>query len=64
MENDNGVLGMNGIEQCREEQKRAAAYLLEHGDDRGARLGISDWMAEEIAIEDRMRREEGERRNV
>ena len=39
---------MTDLEQCLAEQKRAADYILEHGYDRGAALGLSDWTAEEI----------------
>jgi DNA-binding LacI/PurR family transcriptional regulator len=41
---------MSDLERCYEEQKRAADYLIEHGHDRGAALGLSDWMAEECFI--------------
>src|SRR5574340_221967 len=34
------------------EQRRCAAYLLEHPEDTGARLGLADWVMEEIMTVD------------
>lgn len=41
------------IERCRREQKRCAEYIVNNEDSaerRGAELGMSDWMAEEIIL--------------
>lgn len=40
------------LERILSEQKRCADYLLAHGDDRGARLGLADWTMEEIMTVD------------
>lgn len=45
-----------GIDQCRAEQRRCRDWLAQHGhdagvngeDSRGARLGCSDWLMEEL----------------
>lgn len=48
---------MSEIDRCHAEQKRAAAYLIEHGDDgpdsRGARCGLMDQTVEELLIRER-----------
>jgi len=40
------------IDEIRAEQIRCAAYLKDHPHDRGARLGLADWMMEEILSTD------------
>lgn len=46
------------IAKCRAEQKRAAGEALRHGPDAaGAKLGLADWMAEEILLTDRNKTE-------
>jgi hypothetical protein len=42
---------MNDLAQCAEEQARCAEYLLTVDRDHpGARMGLFDWMAEEVLI--------------
>jgi hypothetical protein len=38
------------LTRCHAEQQRCAEHLAEHPGDRGAKLGASDWMAEEVLI--------------
>lgn len=40
------------LERLRAEQLQVAAFLQEHPEDRGARLGLSDLLAEDILIGD------------
>ena len=39
---------MTPLERILAEQRAAAEQLLEHGYDRGAALGLADWVAEEL----------------
>lgn len=48
---------MTPVDRCREEQRRCAEHLLANGRDRGAALGLADWMAEEILIMSAIKRE-------
>lgn len=39
------------IEFARAQQLECADYLIEHGHDAGAALGLFDWFTEELLIE-------------
>lgn len=38
------------MERILAEQRQCAEYLIENGHDRGAALGLADWVAEEILL--------------
>lgn len=41
------------LQRCRDEQLRCAEYILSGGpDQRGATLGLFDWVTEEILLEE------------
>jgi len=53
------------VAHARAEQLRCAEWIAKHGwDERGAVLGMGDWMAEEVLMEMEMREQDDDLRRV